>query len=148
MSSANVDYLVGHANLKSAAVDYTNPDVQLMPAPINQLSTISIPSTSPHPSAEEQDAAEYVERNPDLEDKRIDVVIELVNGMLFVTVKNRIKTEHEQSALELRTSKPVKEAHGYGSRVVKKIVERYNGYVKYLAESGEFTASALLCVKQ
>lgn len=48
MSSANVDYLVGHANLKSAAVDYTNPDVQLMLA--RQLERhVILPKYSRHP---------------------------------------------------------------------------------------------------
>lgn len=93
-------------------------------------------------------AVEYIERNTDIADKTVRVRIELVNGTLLVTVENEIKAEHEQTAVGLKTSKAVKEAHGYGSRVVRKIAERYDGYVKYTAENGKFTASAILCEKQ
>lgn len=93
-------------------------------------------------------AVEYIERNKDIADKTVRVRIELVNGTLLVTVENEIKAEHEQTAVGLKTSKAVKEAHGYGSRVVRKIAERYDGYVKYTAENGKFTASAILCEKQ
>ena len=61
-STPSVPYYPGH------------PDVQLMPAPINQMPTISIPSTSPHPSAEEQDAAEYVEESLSLDDVERELI--------------------------------------------------------------------------
>lgn len=61
-STPSVPYYPGH------------PDVQLMPAPINQMPTISIPSTSSHPSAEEQDAAEYVEESLSLDDVERELI--------------------------------------------------------------------------
>lgn len=92
-------------------------------------------------------AIEYLERNPDVEDKKVSVRIELVNETLMVDVENALKAGHEQRALGLKTTKKVKDAHGYGSRVVKKITERYDGHVRYTAENGIFAVSAMLCVQ-
>lgn len=48
MSSADVDYLVGHANSKSASVDYTNPDVQRTLA-LQLERYVLLPDFSRHP---------------------------------------------------------------------------------------------------
>lgn len=48
MSSVDVDYLVGHANSKSASVDYTNPDVQRMLA-LQLERYVFLPDFSRHP---------------------------------------------------------------------------------------------------
>lgn len=48
MSSVDVDYLVGHANSKSASVDYTNPDVQRTLA-LQLERYVLLPDFSRHP---------------------------------------------------------------------------------------------------
>lgn len=48
MSSVDVDYLVGHANPKSASVDYTNPDVQRTLA-LQLERYVLLPDFSRHP---------------------------------------------------------------------------------------------------
>lgn len=58
--------------------------------------------------------------------------------------KNAVADEDKKNALLLKTTKSDKDAHGYGSKVVKSIIKRYNGQVEYSTEDGFFTVSALL----
>lgn len=90
-------------------------------------------------------AIEYYERNPDFADKRIRIEAVMVNKTLLVTVANPVQEADAESAIRLKTSKKDTELHGYGSKVVRTIAEKYNGSVRYTAENGEFVACAMLC---
>ena len=89
-------------------------------------------------------AIEYLERNPEVEDRTVVFRLKLINKTLFVTVENAVASEHERRSLTLITSKKDKAAHGYGTKVVKGIVDAHNGSVEYKAEHGRFVVSAIL----
>lgn len=89
-------------------------------------------------------AVEYCERYPELADRTVSVAIRLINNSLLIEVGNAIFLDDEKSALELKTSKPDKKIHGYGSKIVSEIAERYNGGVYYAVEGGRFVAKAML----
>lgn len=89
-------------------------------------------------------AIEHLERNPEVEDRTVVFRLKLINKTLFVTVENAVASEHERRSLTLITSKKDKAAHGYGTKVVKGIVDAHNGSVEYKAEHGRFVVSAIL----
>ena len=72
--------------------------------------------------------------------------MKLVNKTLFVSCANAIEKQDAENARRLVTSKPDAAMHGYGSKVIGAIAERYNGSVKYDAEGegGRFCVSVML----
>lgn len=44
----------------------------------------------------------------------------------------------------MNTEKEDADNHGFGHRIVKRIVEKYNGIVKYKVEDNEFIAEMML----
>jgi len=91
-------------------------------------------------------AIEYYERGGEQTDKRISLEMFLVNSTLMVKVSNPVLPEHAEKALTLKTSKKNKNMHGYGSKIVAGIVEKYNGTISYGMENDEFTVDAMLFI--
>jgi len=89
-------------------------------------------------------AVEYYERAGRIGENIISLEVIIVNGALLVTVSNDIKPEDEDRALTLQTSKADSTIHGYGSKIVAGIVNKYNGSVSYEVKDGKFTACAML----
>lgn len=89
-------------------------------------------------------AVEYYERAGRVGDNVISLEVRLAHGALLVTVANDIKPEDGERALSLETSKKNKSMHGYGSKIVAGIVNKYNGSVSYEVKEGKFTACAML----
>lgn len=90
-------------------------------------------------------AIEYLCRRRDT-DRRVQLSVKLVNKTLFVSCANAIEKQDAENARRLVTSKPDAAMHGYGSKVIGAIAERYNGSVKYDAEGegGRFCVSVML----
>lgn len=62
---------------------------------------------------------------------------------LFLSVTN--PTDKAPDFLtEMRTTKGNQEAHGFGTRIIRKIVEKYNGYYEYSIVDGRFCVSCML----
>ena len=79
--------------------------------------------------------------------KTVELSMFVKNDYLFVSVRNPLPEQAaEQSAEEMveETSKDDKERHGYGHRIVRKIVRKYKGEINYMREEGEFVAEAML----
>lgn len=64
---------------------------------------------------------------------------------LYICVQNHICDDCDRvKLLEMNTEKTDTKNHGYGHRIVKRIVEKYNGAVKYKIEENEFIAEIML----
>lgn len=62
---------------------------------------------------------------------------------LFLSVTN--PTDKVPAFLtEMRTTKANQEAHGFGTHIIRKIVEKYNGYCDYSIADGRFCVSCML----
>lgn len=93
-------------------------------------------------------AVEYLERNPELTDRTVTLRMRLVGGTLFAEVVNALAEGDGSAALRLRTSKKDKQLHGYGSKIVSAIADKYNGGVRYAAEGNVFRASVTLTERE
>lgn len=89
-------------------------------------------------------AAEYLERKPDLADRRIDLELTMNGHTLLVKVSNCLEEGDAEHALRLRTNKPDKRYHGCGTRIVKSICAKYNGAVTFSEKDGRFVVAAML----
>ncbi len=64
---------------------------------------------------------------------------------LFIMCRNRTdRQELKRHSRGLRTTKEDEQLHGYGTRIVTKTAEKYNGCAEFTLESGEFVAKVLL----
>lgn len=67
------------------------------------------------------------------------------NSYLFIRVINPIDDSvPAEERLSLKSTKINSRAHGYGTKVVNMITERYNGYVKYMIQDNHFIADTML----
>lgn len=89
-------------------------------------------------------AAEYLERSPDLPDRKIEADISLSGHTLLVKISNALSDRDRERALMLETSKADKRYHGHGTRIVRSIAEKYGGAVVFAAEGGRFVAAVTL----
>lgn len=64
---------------------------------------------------------------------------------LYICVKNRVREDCDREALlMMNTEKDDAVNHGFGHRIVKRIVEKYNGAVNYFIDDNQFVAEAML----
>lgn len=75
------------------------------------------------------------------EEKKIYITIEKKKQMIYIEVKNSIKEEPIKRNNKFITSKEDKNLHGYGLKSVQRIVEKYDGIIKYETENKIFTTS-------
>lgn len=81
----------------------------------------------------------------DLNEFVVDCVIEARGEYLYVCISNAINSDEDtQKLLRLNTVKTDYKNHGYGHKIIKRIVEKYNGHIKYSVEDGFFIAEAIL----
>ena len=75
-----------------------------------------------------------------------DLLIKMTQqkNYLAITVKNRSSTDVLETNPGLLTTKPDKDTHGIGTRVIRKIVEKYDGAIDYSMEEGYFVVNVLL----
>lgn len=74
----------------------------------------------------------------------VNVLIRVYNGQFYFRVDNPTDKVQEDLKETLETSKSDKVNHGYGTKIVKQIVMRYNGFFHYRIAEGKFIAEALL----
>ena len=64
---------------------------------------------------------------------------------LYICVQNRIRDDCDKETLLLMdTEKDDAANHGFGHRIVKRIVEKYNGAVNYFIDDNQFVAEVML----
>ena len=67
---------------------------------------------------------------------------------LFIMCSNDTDRENlERYKRGLRTTKEDDGLHGYGTHIVAKVAEKYNGWVEYTLENGNFVAKVILDMK-
>lgn len=73
---------------------------------------------------------------------QIDVVVGTKGDYLLFCVTNPTKkTSAEEGG---RTSKEDKKLHGFGTRIIKKVVKKYRGYYRCFVRDGQFVSETLL----
>lgn len=81
-------------------------------------------------------------------DRIVDLNVHVQNEYLYISVTNPVSENVDRmAALGLNTTKSDYKNHGYGHRIVKKIVDKYHGYINYSIENDEFIAEALIDLK-
>lgn len=74
----------------------------------------------------------------------IRVRVSILQEYLYIGVVNPLPAgADEKEILKLNSSKEDAAAHGYGTKIVRKIAEHYNGYVTYSVEKGRFIAEVM-----
>lgn len=80
-----------------------------------------------------------------LRDCLIDCIIHTINGYLYICVTNNISPDADaKKILSMETSKRDWTNHGYGHKILKRIVEKYHGEVNYKIEECQFIAEIML----
>jgi len=75
----------------------------------------------------------------------IRIHIKQENSYLFIRVMNPIDDSvPDEERLTLKSTKINTRAHGYGTKVINMIVERYNGYVKYNIQDNVFISDVMI----
>jgi len=64
---------------------------------------------------------------------------------LFIHMENPIDSSVKaEERLKLHTTKANRELHGYGTKVIQRIVEQYNGYIQYDIQDQQFISDLML----
>nr|MCR5469018.1 ATP-binding protein [Lachnospiraceae bacterium] len=85
-----------------------------------------------------------IDASHDEKEKDIHLKIIQQKNYLSITVKNRSSKDVLKSNPLLITTKADKKSHGIGTKVIKRIVEKYDGAIDYSEDSGYFIATILL----
>ena len=81
----------------------------------------------------------------DVKEPIIKLNIKEKGAYLFIRVQNPVDSNiSAPERLKLNSTKENKKLHGYGTKVIKMIVERYGGHVKYSIENQIFTAYVMM----
>lgn len=81
-----------------------------------------------------------------VEDATITLQLQPKGGYWFITVRNPCDPAKVNRGRDgrLKTSKPDGDVHGYGTRVVSRIAEKYQGTAHFSVEGSTFVASVML----
>ena len=77
-------------------------------------------------------------------DRVIDIKVSSFNEKIYLFIKNPVLHTVEIVDGKLSTSKSNRYEHGFGSRNVEEIVNKYSGYISYRCEEGFFTAELMI----
>jgi sensor histidine kinase YesM len=78
------------------------------------------------------------------ESPSVDMNVIVEKGYCFITVINPVRDDILNENPTLQTTKKDKKSHGIGLKVVRNIVDKYDGYVNFEQKGGEFIASVML----
>lgn len=79
------------------------------------------------------------------ENVKLRIEIYPYKNYLYIMCSNTTDhTAFSRNGEGLLTTKENRELHGYGTRIVAKLAKKYNGFVNYSLENGEFTAKVIL----
>ena len=79
-----------------------------------------------------------VEAISELEEKRIEILFSVENASRMVIIKNTIGKSVLKVNPELKSTKKDGSAHGYGHKIVEKIVKDHRGMIDYFEEDDMF----------
>ncbi|MBO4989267.1 MAG: GHKL domain-containing protein [Clostridia bacterium] len=89
-------------------------------------------------------ALEACERDK-MENPYVDITIKVNGNYLCIYVENPIGKERDPNEIKhLVTSKKDKLVHGYGTKIIKGIAEKYSGHVVFSVEKTTFIAEVML----
>ena len=74
--------------------------------------------------------------------EQIGVAVGMKGDYLLFCVSNPTKKTVPEA--EGETSKPDKKLHGFGAKIIKKVVKKYNGYYRCFIKDGQYVSEALL----
>lgn len=78
-------------------------------------------------------------------DSLVDLKMNTRMDYLYISVKNKIRADADrQTLLKMNTVKEDAANHGYGHKIVKRMVDKYNGHVNYSIDGDEFVAEVML----
>lgn len=78
-------------------------------------------------------------------DSLVDLKMNTRMDYLYISVKNKIRADADrQTLLNMNTVKDDAANHGYGHKIVKRMVDKYNGHVNYSIDGDEFVAEVML----
>ena len=76
--------------------------------------------------------------------RRIEVPAQVVHSYFVMRISNTVAEDRRGEAITLKTDKPNKELHGYGSKIVDDIVKKHNGQILRRIQDGMFTVDVML----
>lgn len=85
-----------------------------------------------------------MEASGEIKDATIEIKILSKMNQLFIKVSNTIDRKLTPISMELKTTKQDKQFHGYGTKIIKMICEKNDGYVNYKIEDGRFVAEVMI----
>lgn len=80
-------------------------------------------------------------------DPVIEISIQPRQDYLFLRVTNPVNEKTRRRGVSLRTTKENAAFHGYGTKIVRRIVESYEGTVNYDIRDGRFVADVMMVMK-
>lgn len=89
-------------------------------------------------------AVEALQGINDKANKRIELLFMKQNSNRIIICKNTIEKSVLENNRELKTTKLLKEGHGFGTKIISKIVSEYNGMVDYFEEFDMFGVQIIL----
>lgn len=89
-------------------------------------------------------AVEAIQNLETKDNKRIELLFMKQNSNRIIICKNTIEKSVLQNNKELKTTKKSKSSHGYGTKIIAKIVSDYNGMVDYFEEFDMFGIQVIL----
>lgn len=88
-------------------------------------------------------------RNSDVESAEIKADIYMRRNYLIIHIANPVKIAGTpQEYLKLHTTKKDKQNHGYGTILIRNIVEKYAGSINFDIQNGQFITQAMLLLRQ
>ena len=89
-------------------------------------------------------AIEAIERER-IADAEIRIKMSLRREYFYIRVVNPVPANSDKtSVLKLSTSKGNANEHGYGTKIIRRLAESYNGFAVFSMENGEFIAEVML----
>ena len=85
-----------------------------------------------------------IEAIASLDEKRIEIIFSVENSSRMIIFKNTIGTSVLKTNPNLRSTKKDGSAHGYGHKIVEKIVKEHRGMIDYFEEGDMFGVQIIL----
>ena len=85
-----------------------------------------------------------IDASRDVKNADIQINIGILKSYLSIQIKNRTNENVLANNPELHTSKTDKTCHGYGLKIVRSIVDKYNGIINIQMEGGYFCIRVML----
>ena len=85
-----------------------------------------------------------IDASRDVKNADIQINIGILKSYLSIQIKNRTNENVLANNPELHTSKTDKTCHGYGLKIVRSIVDKYNGIINIQMEGGYFCTRVML----